>query len=110
MTIEESKLQLFLAHQLPDVLDYNAQMASRGLPDFKWKHSNKSDMFDDWFSVTDQEWLHICHLIEASLAADERDDYYYTHLHKKDEDHSWTVSAPWQLRAEMLARVKGIEI
>lgn len=43
---------------------------------------------------------------ESKLTPEQRDDYYYSHLHKKDEDHSWTVSASKEER--LLALVKTI--
>lgn len=44
---------------------------------------------------------------ESKLTPTQRDDYYYTHLHKKDEDHSWTVSASKEERLLALVKVIG---
>lgn len=108
MTTDESKLKLALAKMLPSVIEIETPSYMtlegwhEGEPYVSWQNSHKG--------IKDSELLHICSLIESTLTEQERDDYYYSGLHQKDEDHSWTVSAPWQLRAEKLAKVKGVEL
>lgn len=103
MTIEESKLKLALVSLLPDSvikLYVNPQFPS--LATVRWMKDGRE--------LQGTELLHLCFLIEAILTPAERDDYYYSGLHQKDEDHSWTVSAPWQLRAEKLANIRKVEL
>lgn len=44
---------------------------------------------------------------EAKLTPEQRDDYYYTHLHEKHADHSWTVSASKGDRLDALLKTIG---
>lgn len=67
LTLEQ---KLFLAKQVPDVVDFDEKMASRGMPDFRWKGTNNSDIYEDWFEVTDREWHYVVSLVEGKLARD----------------------------------------
>lgn len=51
--------------------------------------------------------LDLIALGESKLTPEQRDDFYYTHLHIKDEDHSWSVSASKEKRLAALLKAIG---
>lgn len=116
MSDHEQKLQLALAKLIPEVISISEESVTFPYRRFFWTdHVPRSDQ-----RVTQNEWLHICWLIEQGMTDEEWMNYkpvlqdaagsitkdlmgFVNHNTKR------TWSASWPQRAEAICKVKGVD-
>lgn len=103
VSADETNLQFALAVMLPDKVGrITSPIAGGGC--FIWRETGKV--------VTDESWLHICWLIEQGMTGKERVTYMIElwHICSTNPDGFAVISAPWQLRAQAICKVRGVNL
>jgi len=104
------ELKLAMAKLLPEMIT-TMPLDAYGNQLFKWSDTNNSEYPEDWFDVTEREWLYVMHLIEQTLTLEQRDAYamsFYSII--RPLIFHCDCYATFNQRATAMCRVKGINL